>query len=152
LYSSRGRPRPRPQSRSGLVMAIGQRVFVDSAGNRSGSVALADVGGKVVSGVHLADGTEVRVLEWRPRGANETRYRVQAAHGLDGWLPAENLRSTLVAVPRAEPAPQPHAPLVAHSQGRRFGRHNQVERSSEPVAPPPLGTVSDTGGRRFGQH
>jgi hypothetical protein len=133
-------------------MAIGQRVFVDSAGNRSGSVALADVSGKVVSPVQLADGVEVRVLEWRPRGTNETRYRVQAPHGVNGWLPAENLRIALVAVPRVEPARRPYAPMVADTGGRRFGQHNHTERPSEPVAPEPARTVSDTGGRRFGQH
>ena len=145
FYSSRGRPVARPPSRSGPVMAVGQHVFVDSAGSRSGSVPLGDVSGKVVSAVQLADGVEVRVLEWRPRGTNETRYRVQAPHGVDGWLPAENLRSALVAVPRVESASPPQATTVADSGGRRFGQ------PADPASPPRATTVADSGTRRFGQ-
>jgi hypothetical protein len=133
-------------------MAIGQRVFVDSAGSPSGSVPLGDLSGKIASAVRLADGDEVRVLEWRPRGANETRYRVQAPHGVDGWLPAENLRSTLVAVPRVAPAGPPRTTMVADSGGRRFGQRVHPERPSAPVGSAPVQPVADSVGRRFGQH
>src|SRR4051812_42791119 len=151
--SPRGRP-ARPPSRSGPVIAIGQRAFVNSAGSRSGSVALADVSGKIVSNVHLADGAEVQVVAWRPRGSNETRYRVQAPDGVDGWLPAENLRSTLVPVPRAEDAAAPRAIPAGDSGGRRFGERRHPERASEPV-PVPVSYVppfADGGIRRFGQN
>jgi hypothetical protein len=132
-------------------MAIGQRVFVDSAGSRSGVVALADVSGKIVSAVHLADGAEVQVVAWRPRGSNETRYRVQAPHGIDGWLPAENLRSAFVAVPRVEPGTPARA--VAESDGRPFGQRRHPERAPEPVRPERVPAFADDGGpsRRFGQ-
>jgi len=156
FHTSRGRAIARPPSRSGPVMAIGQLVFVDSAGSRSGSVPLGDVSGKVVSSVHLADGVEVRVLEWRPRGANETRYRVQAPHGVDGWLPAENLRSTLVAVPRAdrvEPATPPHATSSADPGARPFGQRRHSEWSPQPSPPAPVtdASATDDGPRRFGR-
>src|SRR5256886_17634907 len=90
FYSSRGRPIVRPPSRSGPVMAIGQRVFVDSAGSRSGSVPLADMSGEVVSAVPLADGVEVRVLEWRPRGRNGPPYWVPGPARVDGRRPSRD--------------------------------------------------------------
>ena len=130
-----------------LVLPRIRHVF-DSVGESAesrDSVPLADVSGKVVSAVQLADGVEVRVLEWRPRGTNETRYRVQAPHGVDGWLPAENLRSALVAVPRDESASPPRATTVADVGGRRFGQ------PADPASPPRATTVADSGTRRFGQ-
>jgi len=135
-------------------MAIGQRVFVDSAGSRSGSVALADVSGKILSAVHLADGFEVEVVAWRPRGANETRYRVRAPDGVDGWLSAENLRKALVPAPRVEPSSPARATMVADPGGRPFGQRSHTEHlpSSAPLGPAPARTVVDAGGRRFGQH
>jgi hypothetical protein len=134
-------------------MAIGQRVFVDSAGSRSGSVALSDVSGKIASAVHLPDGSEVQVVAWRPRGANETRYRVQGPQGVDGWLPAENLRSTLVAVPRVEPASMPDARLVTADGTRPFGQRRHTERPSDTPVPEQVApSVADSVGRRFGQH
>ncbi len=143
----------RPPTRSGPVMAIGQRVFVDSAGNRSGSVALGDVSGKNPSAVHLVDGSEVQVVAWRPRGANETRYRVQTAQGVDGWLPAENLRSGLVAVPRTEPSVvAPPATMGASSGTRPFGQRRHSEGASDVVAPDSVREATDGSGRRFGQH
>ena len=176
FLSSRSRP-ARPASRSGPVMAIGQRVFVDSAGSRSGSVALADVSGKIPSAVNLADGSEVEVVAWRPRGANETRYRVRAPHGVDGWLPAENLRRALLPVVPLEPSTVARATTAEDTGGRRFGQRSHPESrpssvedtsgrrfgqrsypESRPSSPASLTpgqlppTVVDTGGRRFGQH
>ena len=151
---SRSRPASRPPSRSTPVMAIGQRAFVDSAGNPSGSVALTDVSGKVFSAVHLADGVEVEVVAWRPRGATETRYRVRAPQGVDGWLLAENLRRELVRPPAPGPSTPPQAPPVPDVGGRRFGQRSETARppSSGSPAPAQPAPVVDGGGRRFGQH
>src|SRR5258706_6162281 len=81
----------RPPSPSLPVLAVGQRVFVNTVGEHSGSVALGDVSGKVLSAMYLVDGTEVQVVAWRPNGRSNTRYRVQSSEGADGWLAAENL-------------------------------------------------------------
>lgn len=155
FFSSRSRPIARPARRSAPAIAIGQHVFVDSAGNHSGSVALADVSGKVVSAVHLADGLEVEVVAWRPRGPSETRYRVRAPDDVDGWLPAENLRRDLVAVPLVDPSGAVRPVGIADdSGGRPFGQRSHVARApvSLPLVPGLAQPVADSGGRRFGQH
>ena len=150
---SRGRSVPRPPSRSIPVMAVGQHVFVNSVGDRSGSVTLADVSGKVLSTVHLADGIEVEVVAWRPGGASDTRYRVRGPQGADGWLAANNLRKAAVPLPPEAPTSAP-ARIVADAGGRRFGEHFATGRAAAPVspAPSPAGTVVEGKGRRFGQH
>jgi hypothetical protein len=104
-------------------MAVGQRVFVNSARDRSKPVPLGDVSGKVLSTVHLADGIEVVVVAWRPGGPGDTRYRVRGPDGADGWLPAENLRSALVPPPPPEPPAPPEPRIAAAAVGRRFGQH-----------------------------
>ena len=159
FISSRSRPVPRPPSRSTPVMAVGQRVFVNSAGNRSGSVTLADVSGKVLSTVHLADGIEVEVVAWRPCGVSGTRYRVREPHGADGWLPAENLRRVLTPLPPPEPPTSAQARIVADAGGRRFGQRSQPERAPSAASLPPTSLPPARpapavagGGRRFGQH
>ncbi len=150
-FPFRTRSVPRPPSIP--VIAIGQRVFVNCPGNRSGSVSLADESGKVVSAVHLADGAEVEVVAWRPRGASDTRYRVRApSNGADGWLPADNLRKVLDPLPAPEPPTAPATP-VTDTDGRRFGQRAQTARppvsgSPTPVQPAP---TADAAGRRFGQ-
>jgi hypothetical protein len=77
----------------------------------------------------LADGTEVEILAWRPRGAGDTRYCVRSTRdGLEGWLAVDNLRSTQSAVSApTEPPPSAtgSAPLRAAASGdsgRRFGQ------------------------------
>ena len=155
-FSSRNRVVPRSPSRSAPVMAVGQRVFIDVAGNRSGSVILADESGKVLSTVHLADGFEVEVVAWRPRGG-DTRYRIRTPQGVDGWLPASNLRPAVVTPPASEPPVSAGSTSVPDSEGRRFGQHSHPEvslasrasGSSTPAAPTPS---VPGGGRRFGQH
>jgi hypothetical protein len=151
---SRSRRVAPPPSRSGPVIAVGQRVLVNSAGNRSGSVTLADVSGKVLSAVHLADGIEVEVIAWRPQGASDTRYRVRAPHGADGWLPAENLRTALVPPPPPEPLKPVPATSGADAGRRRFGQRLETEPSPASESPTPAQPApgADTGGRRFGQH
>jgi hypothetical protein len=136
------------------VIAIGQRVFVNCPGNRSGAVFLADESGKVVSAVHLADGVEVEVVAWRPGGAHDTRYRVRTqSNGADGWLPADNLRKVLVPLPAPEPSTAPATP-VTDADGRRFGQRTQTDRPPPPASPTPVrwGPAADAAGRRFGQH
>ena len=160
---SRNRPVPRPPARSTPVMAVGQRVFVNTAGSHSGSVTLTDVSGKIASTVHLADGVEVEVIAWRPGGASDTRYRVREPRGADGWLPAENLRSMPARLPPPEPPASAQARSVADAGGRPFGQRSQPERplpaaplprpwlppaSLPPTQPQPVAG----GGRRFGQH
>jgi hypothetical protein len=107
--------------RSLPVLAVGQRVFVNTLGERSGSVALGDVSGKILSAINLLDGTEVEVVAWRPNGRSNTRYRVQSSQGADGWLAAENLRSALAAIAPDEPSTAPTAGDITKSSGRRFG-------------------------------
>jgi hypothetical protein len=101
-----------------VVLAVGQRVFVHGA-SAGGMVVLTDTNG-VSPLAGLADGTEVEVLAWRPRGSAGTRYRVcDRVAGADGWLAADQLRVTAarpVSEPSAPPAP------VADPVARPFGR------------------------------
>ena len=110
------------------VFAVGRRVYVACAGDRLAHVALTDDAGAPAR-TGLADGTEVEILAWRPRGFHGTRYRVRATcDGLEGWLAVDNLRSTPSAVPApiAPPlAATGSAPLLAPvsgDPGRRFGQ------------------------------
>ena len=133
FFSSRDRSAPRLPSRKSPVIAVGQRVFVNCSSNPSGSVALANQNGKVLPGMHLADGVEVEVVAWRPRVAGDAHYRVRApSSGADGWLPAGNLRRVLSPVPAPEtPPPQATSgerpreqPSPAEARGRRFGERS----------------------------
>jgi hypothetical protein len=151
-FIPRNRSVPRPPRAA--VIAIGQRVFINCPGNRTGSVALADESGAVVSDVHLADGVEVEVIAWRPRGASDTRYRVRSASNADGWLPCVNLRKVGVPAPAPEPTTE-SAP--SDDPARPFGQraHLQqphVSQSPPPAQPAPPSPASDARGRRFGQH
>lgn len=124
FFSSGSRSVPRLPSRKSLVIAVGQRVFVNCPTNRSGSVLLTNQNGKALTGLHLADGVEVEVVAWRPRVAGDAHYRVRApSSGADGWLPAGNLRRVLVPLPITEP-PAPQAPPAADPHGRRFGQRS----------------------------
>ncbi len=120
---SRSRPVARPRSRSAPVMAVGRRVFVNSAGGRTGSVGHAGGCGGIPTAGQLGDGIEVEVVAWQPRGASDTRYRVRASNGADGWLPAANLRTVLVPPPPPEPPTPAQATTVADASRRRFGQH-----------------------------
>jgi len=54
----------------------------------------------------VADGAEVEIVAWQPRGAGGTRYRIKATSGgMQGWLAAANLR----ARPRPPEPPRPVA-------------------------------------------
>ena len=116
-----------PVRRHGSVFAVGRRVFVASSGDRPAHVALTDDAGADAR-TRLADGTEVEILAWRPRGFGDTRYRVRSTrNGLEGWLAVDNLRSTQSAVPApTEPPPSatdsgPLRALESEDSGRRFG-------------------------------
>ena len=110
------------------VFAVGRRVYVACAGDGLAHVALTDDAGADAR-TRLADGTEVEILAWRPRGFHGTRYRVRATcDGLEGWLAVDNLRSTpsAVSAPIAlPPVASDPAPLRVTASGdsrRRFGQ------------------------------
>jgi len=117
---SRPRPGPRPVRPAGqsrVVLAVGQRAFVNAPSDATGMVLLTDdhgVGGDSA----LRDGMEVEIIGWRPRGASGTRYRVcDRSSGSDGWLAAEELRTTTSRPTSVDDVP----PSGTHPQGRRFG-------------------------------
>ena len=111
--------RPRrigPVAQSRVVLAVGQRVFVNAPSDGARLVSLTDDHG-VLSDVPLRDGTEVEIVGWRPRGASGTRYRVRdRSDGSDGWLGAEELRTSA-----SRPTADAVAPLATDPHGRRFG-------------------------------
>jgi hypothetical protein len=102
------------------VFAVGRRVYVACAGDRLAHVALTDDAGADARTL-LADGTEVEILAWRPRGSHGTRNRVRSTrNGLEGWLAVDNLRSTAFAVSapiEPPPAATGSAPLRATESG-----------------------------------
>src|SRR5262245_52080874 len=110
-FVPRGRTVSRPAASASPVLAVGRRVFVNCAGDRQGSGTLMDENDHVPQG-RLADGIEVVVMAWRPRGSAGTRYRVQGADGADGWLHAVNLRTTLAAPPAELSAGAPVEPVL----------------------------------------
>jgi hypothetical protein len=113
------RPRQRPAgpaAKSRVVLAVGQRAFVNALPDALRPVVLTDDHGHPGDGT-LRDGTEVEIVGWRPRGAKGTRYRVRdRSGGSDGWLEAEELRTT-----PSRPTPEPAGPPPTALQGRRFG-------------------------------
>jgi len=127
------------------VIAIGQRVFVNCAENGgSEPLFLGDETGKVISTQRVADGVEVEVIAWRPRGANETRYRVRVlSTGADGWLSADNLRK-LLGPPREEKL------AAGDGDGPPPPRFNTGRSPSSPATDEPDAHADDRG-RRFGQ-
>jgi len=153
FFPSRNRSVPRLPSRKTPVIAVGQRVFVNCPDGPSGSVVLAGASGKVRTATQLPDGVEVEVVAWRPRVAGDAFYRVRApSNGADGWLPAGNLRRTLVPLPTPEPPTAQPTP-VADADRRRFGQRSQTERPPVPGSPTPEppSPGADLRGRRFGQ-
>ena len=124
---SRGVPRaPAAVRVRAAVFAVGRRVYVACAGDRSGPATLTDDSGKRPL-ASLSDGAEVAILAWRPGWAGTTQYRVRATDsGLEGWLPVGNLRSTEAAISSAPTAPPPPAgrpaTLRVGESRRRFGQ------------------------------
>lgn len=149
FFPSRARSKP-PSSRRPLpVIAIGQHVFVNcTERSQPAALFLGDETGKVVSAQRVTDGLEVEVVAWRPRAANETRYRVRVlSTGADGWLPAENLRKLLVPLPAS---PSQAEPLATGDGGGPPRSGGPVRNRSAADAPPVRVQAGDR--RRFGQH
>ena len=175
-FPPRSRATPRPPSPAAI--AVGQRVFVHCPDGRRGSVLLLDQNGKNLSSpVHLTDGVEVEVVAWQPRAARGAHYRVRApSTDADGWLPAINLRNSLIpaaqTTPVIDPGERPFGqrshtrqssasgypttaePALDSDDGRRgFGQHfdrDETAASRTPTQPAPAGGAG--GRRRFGQH
>lgn len=99
--------RPTPVRSKVPALAVGRRVLVARSEDGPPHVALTDDLGTIAL-ASLADGHEVEILAWRPRGA-ATRYRVRSTgDGLEGWLGVENLRGK---APVVLPSPAPVAPV-----------------------------------------
>ena len=97
----------RPAVKVPVVLAVGRHVFVNGSLDPSRAVVFTDEYGKIPTTTRLQDGAEVEVLAWRPRGSAGPRYRVRnQANGADGWLGANELRTTANRLP-AEPALRP---------------------------------------------
>jgi hypothetical protein len=89
----------RRSSTDAVVHAVGQRVYVNRLGSGLAQVDLMNDEGTTPIAT-LADGVEVIVVAWKPRGSAGTRYRVScASDGLEGWLAAANLRRTRAVAP-----------------------------------------------------
>ena len=110
------------------MLAVGRRVFVHCSDESAGSVILTDENGTVARS-SLADGVAVEVLAWRPRGSAGTRYRVRAGReGVDGWIPAVNLRTAQARPVVTTPDPPPGRLSESPADGRRFGQRAWTHR------------------------
>ena len=106
-----------PARQSRVVLAVGQRAFVNAPSDAARPVLLTDDHG-VRSERVLRDGTEVEIIGWRPRGASGTRYRVcDHSDGSDGWVAAEELRTTASRSTSDAVTPPP----ATDPHGRPFG-------------------------------
>ena len=119
---------PAPVRIRAAVFAVGRRVFIGGAGDRSAHVTLTDDADRPRA--LLSEGAEVTIVAWRPGWASTTRYCVRVTDsGLEGWLPAGDLRSTKAALssPPAAPPPPAARPATLRAgdsgrSGRRFGQ------------------------------
>ena len=116
-----------PVRRQVSVFAVGRRVYVACSEDHPAPVTLTDAAGTNAL-TRVADGTEVEILAWRPRGSDGTRYCVRSTcNGVMGWLPVDNLRNTRAAIPVPAEAPSipggDSLPAVVPDDGkRRFGQ------------------------------
>ena len=116
-----------PVRRQVSVFAVGRRVYVACSEAHPAPVTLTDAAGTNAL-TRVADGTEVEILAWRPRGSDGTRYCVRSTcNGVMGWLPVDNLRNTRAAIPVPAEAPSipggDSLPAVVPDDGkRRFGQ------------------------------
>ena len=112
----------RPRLRA-AVFAVGRRVYIAGAGDRSARVTLTDdADGSLAS---LREGAEVTIVAWRPGWGGSTRYRVRVTDsGLEGWLPAGDLRSakTAIALPPVAPPQAPRPAALGAGESGRSGR------------------------------
>ena len=114
---------PRPVRTYAAVFAVGRRVYVAGASDRSTRVTLTDEAERPLAS--LNEGDEVTIVAWRPGWAGTARYCVRVTDsGREGWLPVGNLRSTQAAIssPPTAPAARPAALRAAASQ--TFGRRS----------------------------
>jgi hypothetical protein len=119
----RSSPDPRPSRRAAPVLSVGRRAFINGPGDPRREVVLTDDAGRS-SSKQLADGVEVEIVAWRPRGAAGTRYHVQLSRGgATGWLDASELRAAPAPDPPAPPEPEREAPGAHRGDpGRKFGQ------------------------------
>jgi hypothetical protein len=107
---------------------VGQRVYVNRSGSGIGRVDLMNEDATSTIG-NLADGVEVVIVAWKPRGATGTRYCVRStADGLEGWLAAGNLRRTATAPPPTPLPPQVATPATPAPASQRGGGGNPKPR------------------------
>ena len=99
----------------GSIFAVGRRVYVAGSGALDGRVALTDDAGENAVAT-VADGTEVEILAWRPRGSAGTRYRVRS-HDLPCRRPRRCPRGWPRAL-RCGHGPNPGIPGVASASVR----------------------------------
>ena len=79
------------------VFAVGGRAYAVGSGGSSAHVTLRDDNERPLAS--LKEGAEVMILAWRPGWKGTTRYCVRVMDsGLEGWLPASELRSTKDAI------------------------------------------------------
>ena len=126
---SHGVQPPRPRS-SSPVLAVGHRVLVTCAGHGARGVTLTDSDGTTPLAT-LAEGAEVEIVAWQPRGAGGTRYRIKATSGdLQGWLAAANLRPRPLPVeaPRVVPVPPVPVPRAQTAAPRRPAKTSRRAR------------------------
>jgi len=107
------------------VLPVGRRMFVNAANDPSHGLVLTDDVGRTGT-QRLADGAEVEILAWRPRGGSATRYRVHSISAdAEGWVGAEDLRPARQPVPVAASKPTPVSTVrraEPDESARKFGQ------------------------------
>jgi hypothetical protein len=109
------------------ILAVGRRVFVTCPSESTRHVTVTDSTGNTALAT-LADGAEVEILAWQPRGSGGTRYRVRLAEGaIQGWVSAANLRAP---VPPAVPPPAPRPSLPADVRPRAVAAERAAPKTA----------------------
>ncbi len=77
------------------VFCVGWHAFVNwpqAAELAPSPVPLIDAAGRPVAN-NLADGEEVEIVSWRPRGRDSASYQIRrSTDGAEGWIGAQYLR------------------------------------------------------------
>ena len=88
------------------VFAVGGRAYTVGANGSAAHVTLTDDNERPLAS--LKEGAEVMILAWRPGWKGTTRYCVRMMDsGLEGWLPASELRRTKDAISSLPAGPPP---------------------------------------------